>query len=163
MTETQQDPAVAQRREQATRTINYHTIGVGAAPFLIPSLLVDLLVVAGVQLNLVRSLARIYEQPFSEQLAKSLIAALVGTAVPAAAFGLFNTIPWLGILGSSAGGIASTRAIGRVFAQHFESGGTFLTFDPDKVREHYERELRSTATPSPSPPVADEDFGGVRP
>lgn len=163
MTDTQQDPAVAQRREQADRTIQYHTIGVGAAPFIIPSLLVDLVVVAGVQLNLVRSLARIYEQPFSEQLAKSLIAALAGASVPAAAFGLFNTIPWLGILGASAGGVASTRAIGRVFVQHFESGGTFLTFDPDKVRDHYERELRGAAAPSPSSQVADEDFGGVRP
>ena len=28
-------------------------------------------------------------------------------------------------------------AVGKVFIQHFASGGTFLTFDPEKVRAHY--------------------------
>ena len=28
-------------------------------------------------------------------------------------------------------------AMGQLFVQHFESGGTFLTFDPEKVRGHY--------------------------
>ncbi len=30
-----------------------------------------------------------------------------------------------------------TWAIGRVFVQHFASGGNFLTFDPAKVRQHF--------------------------
>lgn len=163
MTETPRDPKAEQRREQAKRAIQYHTLGIGAAPFFIPSLLVDLVVAAGVQLNLVRSLARIYDQPFSDGLAKSLIAALVGASVPATAFGLFNAIPWLGILGASAGGAAATHAVGKVFAQHFESGGTFLTFDPEKVREHYYNELRSAQAPGNTPVAEQEDFGGVRP
>ena len=32
---------------------------------------------------------------------------------------------------------ASTWALGKVFIQHFESGGTFLDFNPEKVREYY--------------------------
>ena len=36
---------------------------------------------------------------------------------------------------------ASTYAVGRVFIQHFESGGTFLTLDPDKVKAHYRAEF----------------------
>ena len=32
---------------------------------------------------------------------------------------------------------ASTYAVGKVFVQHFESGGTFLNFDPEDVRDYY--------------------------
>ena len=32
---------------------------------------------------------------------------------------------------------AYTWALGNVFIQHFEAGGTFLDFDPEKVREHF--------------------------
>ncbi|MCI5165392.1 MAG: GTPase, partial [Candidatus Electrothrix sp. GM3_4] len=37
---------------------------------------------------------------------------------------------------------AVTYAVGKVFHQHFASGGTFLTFDPDKVREYYAQMLK---------------------
>ena len=33
---------------------------------------------------------------------------------------------------------ASTYAVGKVFYRHFASGGTFLTFDPEKARAYYE-------------------------
>jgi hypothetical protein len=36
---------------------------------------------------------------------------------------------------------AFTYAVGKVFVQHFASGGTFLDFDPKKVREHFAREF----------------------
>ncbi|MCP4106117.1 MAG: hypothetical protein GY749_11350 [Desulfobacteraceae bacterium] len=32
---------------------------------------------------------------------------------------------------------ASTYALGKIFIQHFASGGTFLTFDPEKVKAYY--------------------------
>ena len=34
---------------------------------------------------------------------------------------------------------ASTYAVGLVFLQHFESGGTFLSFQPGQVREHFRK------------------------
>ncbi len=37
---------------------------------------------------------------------------------------------------------ASTYAIGKVFIQHFESGGTFLTFDPKAVKDYYAEQLK---------------------
>jgi hypothetical protein len=36
----------------------------------------------------------------------------------------------------------ATYAIGKVFIQHFESGGTFLTFDPKAVKEFYAEQLK---------------------
>ncbi|MEZ5671856.1 MAG: hypothetical protein R3E08_05540 [Thiotrichaceae bacterium] len=38
-------------------------------------------------------------------------------------------------------GGAATYAIDKVFVQHFESGGTFLDFDPEAVREHFAAEF----------------------
>jgi hypothetical protein len=40
---------------------------------------------------------------------------------------------------------ASTYALGRIFIQHFNSGGTFLTFDAEKVQEHF-RQLYAEGT-----------------
>ena len=37
---------------------------------------------------------------------------------------------------------ATTYAVGKVFTQHFESGGTFLTFDAAKVREYFETQFK---------------------
>jgi uncharacterized protein (DUF697 family) len=36
---------------------------------------------------------------------------------------------------------AFTYAVGKVFVQHFASGGTFLDFDPKKVREYFARQF----------------------
>ena len=53
------------------------------------------------------------------------------------------------VIGSVIGGAtvsvlsgALTYAVGRVFIQHFEQGGTLLNFDPKKMREHFKRELK---------------------
>ena len=37
---------------------------------------------------------------------------------------------------------AISYAVGKVFIQHFESGGTFLDFDPKKVRAYFEDQFR---------------------
>ena len=36
---------------------------------------------------------------------------------------------------------ASSYALGKVFIQHFESGGTFVLLEPAKVKEHFEKEF----------------------
>ena len=48
-----------------------------------------------------------------------------------------------------AGGI--TYAVGKVFITHFASGGTFLDFDPDKVRSYFNQQVgkvKSTVAPA---------------
>lgn len=155
----------ASKPEQADRLIRNHAIAVTAAVALVPIPLLDLPVVTAVQLNLIRSLAKLYEKPFSEQLAKSLLAALMGGSVPAIAASLLKIIPPIGLVGSAAAAAASTYAVGKVFFQHFESGGSFLTFDPEKVRAHYQREIEnSPSAPKASPPdAAGQDYGGIKP
>ena len=38
---------------------------------------------------------------------------------------------------------AVTWAMGRIFIQHFETGGTLLDFDADKMREHFQAEFEA--------------------
>ncbi len=41
---------------------------------------------------------------------------------------------------------ASTYALGKIFIQHFESGGTFLDFDPTKVKAHFSQQYEKGKT-----------------
>jgi uncharacterized protein (DUF697 family) len=43
----------------------------------------------------------------------------------------------IGMVASPALAGASTYALGKVFIQHFESGGTLLDFDPAKMKAYY--------------------------
>ncbi|MBI9089237.1 MAG: DUF697 domain-containing protein [Desulfobacterium sp.] len=142
--------------EAANKTIQTHTLsamGIG----LVPIPLVDLLGITGVQINLIRKLAGIYEVPYTNDRIKNVLTPLVGGAFPVVSattmISLFKAIP---IIGQTTGALAVsmtsgavTYAVGKVFLQHFASGGTFLTFDPDKVRDYYEsmvKEGRKTAS-----------------
>ena len=116
---------------------------------LIPVPLLDIAAVTAIQLKMITRLCQLYEMKFVNQRGKAVIAALIGgTHSRFVASGLLVSIgrlvPVIGWLGATfampvAAG-AFTYAIGKVFVQHFESGGTFLSFDPSKVREHFVQE-----------------------
>ncbi len=120
----------------------------GAGIFPLP--LLDMALITLVQLRLLRKLSNHYEIGFSENLAKSLIASLIGGSLSGFLGGkllvsLSKNIPGIGFfvgmttMSITAGAI--TYAVGRVFIQHFESGGTFLDFDPKKVREYFMKQF----------------------
>ncbi|MEW6367701.1 MAG: YcjF family protein [Acidobacteriota bacterium] len=139
--------ATASREAQAQPIINKYMIGSLVAG-IIPVPIVDIAAVTGIQLKMLHSLSRLYELEFRENAGKFVIGSLVGgIGSSALAWGMFGSlvkaIPIIGPLASRmtmpvlAG--ASTYALGKVFVQHFEMGGTFLNFDPSAVREHYEK------------------------
>lgn len=112
---------------------------------LIPIPLVDIATVSGVQLKMLNELSKIYGVKFSENAGKSIISALLG-GISADALSksyitsFIKSIPIIGIVGSVSMPIfsgAATWAIGKVFIQHFASGGTFLDFDPKKVKDYF--------------------------
>jgi uncharacterized protein (DUF697 family) len=112
---------------------------------LIPIPLVDIATVSGVQLKMLNELSKVYEVKFSQNAGKSIISALIG-GISADALSksyitsVLKSIPVIGILGSVSMPIysgATTWAIGKVFIQHFASGGTFLDFDPKKVKDYF--------------------------
>jgi uncharacterized protein (DUF697 family) len=126
---------------QAEQTIKKHMLA-AAGVGLVPLPWVELAALAGLQLNLLRSLARVYGVEFSSQIGKSAIGALVGSDLSVTLSAtLAKGLPGLGwAVGAASGallGAASTYALGKVFVQHFESGNTFLTFDPAQVKAYY--------------------------
>jgi len=121
----------------------YWAMGLG----LIPIPLVDLVAISATQLKLVHRLAKHHEVCFVSSQGKAFVAALTGSlGSQALARGVGGSlVKLIPFVGTYAGVItlpvlagASTYAIGMVFNQHFASGGTFLDFDPETVREHYE-------------------------
>ena len=136
------------KTDRANEIVKRHTVGsvfVGLLPF--PW--VDLVVLSGIQIDMLRSLAGLYNIEFSQHRGKSLIAALIGGTAPVSfssnVFSWVKTIPVYGqLMGMASMSVfagASTYAVGKVFIQHFESGGTFLTFEPQKVADYYAQQF----------------------
>ena len=129
------------RDELASQVVDRFSLLSGAAG-LVPVPLIDLAAVAGVQLQMLRRLSEVYGIPFSENFGKSIIASLAGsiisksTAVSTAmSFGsLLRGLPGAGtMIGALTMPVVSagiTYVIGKVFIQHFASGGTLLDFNP---------------------------------
>ena len=137
------------RKAETDRMIKNHTygsMGVG----LIPLPVVDFLALTGIQIKLVHKLAKFYDVEFSKTRAKTIISSLVSSFVPVAAAGpLSSMVKLIPIVGQTAGGLAMlatggacTYALGKVFVQHFESGGTFLDFDPETVRVFFAEQFK---------------------
>lgn len=119
----------------------------GAGALMVP--VADLLAASAVHLKQLKELAELYGVDFSEGLAKKLVGSLLmslgGVGVGALAGSLIKLIPGvgtaLGLFSQPAMVAASTRALGRVFIMHFESGGTFLDFDPRKMQDYFKGEF----------------------
>ena len=131
-----------QRDQVASKLVDRFAIWSGVAG-LVPLPVVDVLLVGGLQLQMLRRLSQIYNVEFSENRGKALIAALAGCMIPATsgmgAASALKAVPIINILAAgfvmpvlSAG---ATYAIGKAFVQHFESGGTLLDFNPPDYRE----------------------------
>src|SRR6476469_9791836 len=116
----------------------------GAA--LIPLPVADMIAIAGAQLKMLAEISKVYGIPFEKSRVQAVVGSLIGYVVPHAFSvgligGLLKAIPGVGVLVGVPSfaffAAAYAWALGRVFIQHFESGGTFLNFDPEAVREHF--------------------------
>jgi uncharacterized protein (DUF697 family) len=140
---------VTEKEQKALKTVkNYMWWSMGAG--LIPVPFVDLLAVSGVQLKMLADVSKIYGVEFQENRGKAVVGSLLGFVVPSTiSFGslgsLLKAIPLVGTLvGGTSMALfsgASAYALGKIFIQHFESGGTFLSFDPEKVKEHFQEQF----------------------
>ncbi|MBI5815638.1 MAG: DUF697 domain-containing protein [Nitrospinae bacterium] len=119
----------------------YAAMGFGLLP--IPGF--DIVAMTGTQLNLVRMLSNLYGVGFKKEAVKGIIGSLVGGFTPVAfAAPVASLLKLIPVVGQTAGGLslsltggASTYALGKVFIQHFASGGTMLTFDPAAMKNYY--------------------------
>jgi uncharacterized protein (DUF697 family) len=117
---------------------------------LIPVPFVDWAAVSGVQLKMVADVSKVYGVPFQENSGKAVIGSMAGFVLPqmlaCGTIGFWlKQIPVVGALAGAPAMVvfcgAAEYALGKTFIQHFESGGTFLDFNPDEVREYYKAQF----------------------
>jgi len=135
-----------QRDEAASQIVDRFSLWSGAAG-LIPVPIVDIAAVGGLQLQMLRRISEVYGIPFSSNRGKSIIASLAGALIPAStatttAMGVGSLMKGLPGVGTVIGALTmpvfsagATYVIGKVFIQHFASGGTLLDFNPPDYRE----------------------------
>jgi uncharacterized protein (DUF697 family) len=136
------EPYGDERRAFAVQVVERFALWSGAAA-LLPLPLIDLAVVGGVQIQLLRRLSQVYGVPFSANMGKALIASMAGSVVPATsgigAASVLKGVPFVGTIASGfvmpALSAGATYAIGMAFIEHFASGGTLLDFKPDRYRD----------------------------
>jgi len=144
------EPAAAaiSRDDQAMALVNSY-VPWSAAAGLLPLPMLDMAALVAVQLRMLSKLSQMYEVPFKENGVKSIVTTLLGTVLTNGLGGtlgsLAKSIPFIGpVVGIAVvPGMysAATYATGRVFVSHFEAGGTFLDFDPKKMRAYFVAEF----------------------
>lgn len=136
-------------KKELEKILHNHTLAASGMG-LVPIFAADIAGVITVQLRMLKEIAALYGVPYRKAAVKKTILSLIG------AMFLSNSFPWLAsavklipIVGQSLGTMsmpivcgASTYATGKVFIQHFDSGGTFLTFNPEKVKAYYAEMLK---------------------
>lgn len=157
------EPAVAETvvpeltRDQQAMALVKRYVPWTAVAGLVPLPLVDMAALISVQLHMLSKLSKIYDVPFKENGVKSIVTTLLGTVISSgvgASLGsIFKVIPVVGtIFGIAATpGMysAATYAVGRIFVSHFEAGGTFLDFDPQKMRAYFVAEFEKAKEQPP--------------
>lgn len=122
-----------------------------SATVVIPIPLIDMAYIIGVQLKMLAALSDLYEIEFKKNRGKAIVSSLIsGLAsnhfIYSAAPWMIRYIPVVGILAAPFTTVlfsgAVTYAVGKVFIQHFEAGGTFLNFRPEEVKEYFRAEFQ---------------------
>jgi uncharacterized protein (DUF697 family) len=132
---------------KANMLIKKHAFSSGVFGY-VPFPIVDALGIMAVQRKMLSRLAKNYKVPYSQSLAKSLLKTMAGGIAAKATIPVaIKMIPGIGVLFGSTGmaaiGSASTYAVGKVFQQHFEGGGTLEDFNAEQKKEKFETELKA--------------------
>lgn len=158
---------------RAAEIIRKHVL-LSAAAGVIPLNFVDTAALAVVQLRLLKELSELHGVDFRGDIGRSAVGTLFATVAPTALAGsllgsmafhmALRSVPVVGtvtrLATQPAFNSAFTYALGRVFQQHFASGGTFLTFDPEKVKTYFREKFEEArrrgkgATPDAAPAAA---------
>jgi len=161
----------------AERIVQDHVLLATAAGF-IPGPGIDLAAGFAVQVALLGRLSKLYEVPYSENVGKGIVMSLAGSlggfGAAAIASSAVKIVPLVGtLLGSVAMPVtmgAFTYALGKVFIAHFESGGSFIDFNPKAYGDYFrttfkrgktvasdlsdEAKAKASAAPAPTTPSA---------
>ncbi len=133
------------RSKHADTVIRNHIIFSMGAGF-IPIPVADIFAVGASQLDMIRQLCKVYDIDFQETQGKAVVSALTSSTLARIGAGsLAKAIPFVGsLIGGFANSImagASTYALGEVFKRHFETGGTILDFDVERLKKVYQEKF----------------------
>jgi len=123
-------------RAAAAEAIVARYANYSAAAGLVPIPFLDAAAISSVQVAMLQALATLYQVPYSPMQGKSLVTVLVGGVMPAlAGYQMMKLAgPLVGVIGVAGFALASTRAVGHVFLQHFAAGGTLSDLDVGESR-----------------------------
>ena len=138
------DKKTSNKTEISNSIIQNHMVWSMGAGF-IPVPIVDLFAVSAIQLDMIRQMCKVYDIDFKETEGKALITALTGSGLARLGARVVKFIPGVGsVLGGMTMAVlsgGSTYALGEVFKKHFETGGTFLDFDPGRLKKYYDEKF----------------------
>lgn len=155
VTEVQGDENASNNRIDVAANLISTATKWSAVSALIPVPALDVVAVGAVQVKLVADIATLYGSSFSNESVKALVAACLGTLLPAGAANAVvgSSAKYLpgygtavGIVSMSAFSSAATYAIGKIFVRHFEGGGTLASFSPEAVKEDLKAEFKKASS-----------------
>ena len=138
------DTHTKSKRNEAIKILESY-IPWSVAAGIIPIPVMDLAAIIAVQLSMLAKIGDCYGVPFKKQAAKSATTTLMaGCLQQTLALSLFSSVKFIPVIGQVASvtilpavTAAGTYALGRVFISHFEAGGTFINFEPSKMRKQF--------------------------
>lgn len=135
-------PEVRQRADTCIRNHVLAAMGIG----LIPSFVIEVAGVTGIEVKLIQDLARIYSFPVPGKLiAYKILISLILTVGPLyLAVRMQSAVKSVPVLGHAAyagfmavSNGAAVYAVGKIFQKHYESGGTFLGRGSGEIRQAF--------------------------
>ncbi|MDB4400179.1 DUF697 domain-containing protein [Akkermansiaceae bacterium] len=136
--------------ETPEEIIKKYTIA-SAVAGVVPVPIFDLAATSGIIMKMVADLAKAHGESFSKSKATHIVGSLVASLgflpLGIGIFGsLFKVIPGIGsVVGMAATPIVAggvTYATGQVFLDHFKSGGSLLSFTPEKAKGFFKEEFK---------------------
>lgn len=118
-----------------------------AAVGLVPLAPFALVVFVGIQLSMIRALARQYDASFRRDWPRSfLVSLLVGVAmvgIANAVATILGVLPVVSranvVLGLATSAAFASHVLGKLYILHFEAGETLLDLDPKQMKDHFRK------------------------
>lgn len=126
------------------KMVKEHMVAAFAAG-MVPVPIGGMVVISAVQLHLLKRVAEKFDIPFSKNAIRAILGALIGGVVPAMSGPLLTSlvkeIPVagmvLGVVTMPVLSATTTYAVGHIFIEHFESGGTLLSLDIETAKARF--------------------------
>lgn len=129
-------PAMTPRQPEAEKILSFYE-KLSAASGLVPFPIVDTVALSAIQVRMIMKLAALYGVKFSQQWVSTTVTTLLGSLTPSYLKALPGIGTAVGVITGPAFNYAATRAVGKVFIQQFESGGTIFSLNPAKMKAYF--------------------------